>query len=107
MTRPTMTDEEQWRPIPGYERCYEVSNRGRIRGVHRIIIRSNGYPYTAQARVLRPYRYPISGLLTVTLASRGERHDVVRSPSRRRRIRQDESERSMKKQKPKPCLIRP
>ena len=29
--------EEQWRPVVGYEGLYEVSNRGRIRGVDRLV----------------------------------------------------------------------
>jgi hypothetical protein len=28
---------EQWRPVVGYERLYEVSDRGRVRSVNRII----------------------------------------------------------------------
>jgi hypothetical protein len=61
-----------WRPVPGFEGAYSISPAGQVRSEHRVIIRRNGSPYTAQTRVLRPKRQP-GGLLTVTLASRGER----------------------------------
>lgn len=34
-------EQEIWKPIPGYEGLYEVSNLGRIRSLDRIIIRKN------------------------------------------------------------------
>jgi len=49
-----------------------VSDRGRVRGLDRIIVRSNGVPYHAQARILRLKRNSVSGLLMVGLA-RGRR----------------------------------
>jgi hypothetical protein len=64
---------EQWRPIAGYEGFYEVSDRGRVRSLDRVIIRSDGRPYRAKGRILRPQRHPPSWVVTVTLARRGER----------------------------------
>jgi hypothetical protein len=65
---------EQWRPIPGFEGSYEVSDRGRVRSLPRVIIRSNYVAYSCQARILRAKQHPVSGLWTVTL-SRGRRGD--------------------------------
>lgn len=46
---------EEWRPVVGYEGAHEVSNLGRVRGVPRVIIRSNGVPQTIPGRILRPF----------------------------------------------------
>jgi hypothetical protein len=32
-----MTKTERWRPVPGYERLYEISNRGRVRSKERMV----------------------------------------------------------------------
>lgn len=45
---------EHWKPIPGYEGHYEVSDRGRVRSIERTIIRKNGIPQRIAGRVLRP-----------------------------------------------------
>lgn len=34
-------DQEQWRPVPGYEGLYEVSDLGRVRGLDRLVRRGN------------------------------------------------------------------
>ena len=34
--------KEEWRPIPGYEGHYEVSNKGRVRSLTRIVDERNG-----------------------------------------------------------------
>ncbi|MCV7399776.1 hypothetical protein H7K24_06380 [Mycobacterium fragae] len=65
-----MTEHESWLPVPGFEGWYEVSDRGRVRGCHRVIIRRNGVRYTVQPRVLRLTCH--HGRLTVFLA-RGRR----------------------------------
>lgn len=39
-------DEEYWKPVPGYEGRYEVSDHGRVRSLN--------YRHTGQIRVLRP-----------------------------------------------------
>ena len=46
--------DEQWRPIPGYEGFYDVSNIGRVRSKTRSIIRIDGTPLTTQGRILKP-----------------------------------------------------
>jgi hypothetical protein len=62
---------EQWRPVVSYEGFYEVSDRGRVRSLDRIIIRRDGRPYHAQGRILRPQPHAPSWVLSVTLARRG------------------------------------
>jgi NUMOD4 motif len=48
--------EEIWRPVPNFEGRYEVSNRrpiAQVRGVDRVVLRSNGRPQTIRGRTLR------------------------------------------------------
>lgn len=56
--------KEEWRPVPGYEDLYEVSNTGKVRSIPRIVIRSrnrNNITFsdvpTYQSKELKPYRY--------------------------------------------------
>lgn len=37
-----MNSEVVWKPIPGYEQMYEISNTGFVRNVHTGLIKSNG-----------------------------------------------------------------
>lgn len=37
----TMNSEVVWKPIPGYEQLYEISNTGFVRNVHTGLIKSN------------------------------------------------------------------
>ncbi|MGJ4148896.1 NUMOD4 motif-containing HNH endonuclease [Corynebacterium macclintockiae] len=64
------TQAEQWRPIPGYEGHYEVSNMGQVRSLDRKILRKDGRPKSLRGRVLSPYRGK-SGHLSVALALNG------------------------------------
>lgn len=47
---------EEWRPIPGHEGSYEVSNQGRVRSVDRILMRAsrsgNIIPKTYRGKLL-------------------------------------------------------
>jgi hypothetical protein len=66
---------EEWRPIAGFEGLYEVSNHGRVRSLDRVIARSNGVPYRARGRVLKPTPHRRGKRpLAVSLADRGRRH---------------------------------
>jgi hypothetical protein len=64
----TATEHESWRAVPGFEGFYEISDRGRVRGVHRVIMRRNGVRYTAQPRILRQKSHAGAGLYSVALA---------------------------------------
>lgn len=46
------TPPEEWRPIPGYEGVYEVSNEGRVRSLNRVFIRADGQRQGWRGRVL-------------------------------------------------------
>ena len=45
--------EEIWKPIPGYEGLYEVSNMGRVKSLERDIVDSIGRKYTIKERILK------------------------------------------------------
>lgn len=72
-----MSDEEQWRPVVGFEGLYEVSNHGRVRSLDREIQAVNRWgavgPRILRGRMLRGNDQG-SGYLSVHLAVDGERH---------------------------------
>lgn len=45
--------EEIWKSVKGFEGLYEVSNMGRIKSLHRVIMRSNGKKQSFQERILK------------------------------------------------------
>ncbi len=53
--------DEIWKDIDGFEGYYQVSNIGRIRGVDRTILRSDGefrhYPTKIRRQAINPYGY--------------------------------------------------
>lgn len=57
---------EQWRDIPDYEGRYQVSDRGRVRSLPRLVERENWTPMQLSGRVLRP-RLSHKGYLLVGL----------------------------------------
>lgn len=74
---------EEWRPVAGHERDYEVSSLGRVRSVDRIKIYERVDQYSGRlitvrrrhrSRILRPGRKP-SGHFSVALG-RGNSRDV-------------------------------
>ena len=44
--------KENWRPIPGYEGSYSVSDLGRVRSEARTVIRKNGVKLFTPERIL-------------------------------------------------------
>lgn len=50
-----MTTEEIWKPVVGWEGFYEVSDRGRIKSVSRVTMRTNGYPMTVRERIMKTH----------------------------------------------------
>lgn len=48
-----MSAHEEWRPVPGWEGFYEVSNQGRARSVDRTVVASNGRKMRLRGKTLR------------------------------------------------------
>lgn len=63
------TQAEQWRPIKGYEGYYEISDRGRVRSLDRVVPGKDGRLIFCHGRVLRPWAQK-SGHLVVGLSNR-------------------------------------
>ena len=47
-----MSNNEEWKDIPGYEGFYQVSNRGNVRSVNRLIKRCDGRVYMCNGRTI-------------------------------------------------------
>lgn len=47
---------EQWRPVIGYEGWYEVSDRGRVRSLDRVVTHRNGRQSRWKGKILKPMR---------------------------------------------------
>jgi hypothetical protein len=62
---------ERWLPVPGYEGFYEVSDRGRIKSLARVVRRKNGVTLSIPERILKPVAFR-TGHLLVSLARDGE-----------------------------------
>lgn len=62
---------EKWAWVPGFEGSYKISDRGRVRSVHRVIERRDGTNQTINGRIMRPARHR-NGRCSVLLAHRGE-----------------------------------
>jgi hypothetical protein len=48
---------EVWKPVPGYVGKYEVSDRGRVKSLGRVVVRKDGRTKTIPERVLAPVRH--------------------------------------------------
>lgn len=46
--------KEIWKGVKGYERKYQVSNRGRVKSLRRLIIRCDGGRFWLRERILKP-----------------------------------------------------
>lgn len=46
---------EQWKPVPGYEGSYEVSDQGRVRSLDRLVPGKDGRVTRFHGRVLKPW----------------------------------------------------
>jgi hypothetical protein len=62
---------ELWKPIPGYEGLYEVSNIGRVRSVSRPQVTPTGSPYMSKPRIRKIQH--IKGRNRVTLIKNNHR----------------------------------
>jgi len=66
---------ERWRPAPGWEATYEVSDQGRVRSVERKVRTGIGHARPVPARVRKPIRNSY-GDVSVMLSD-GERRSMV------------------------------
>lgn len=72
--------EEEWKPIPGFEGYYEVSNRGRVRGIPRTVETKNGRLLRIKGRELSQSiseGYPVVTLSKGGVASQRRVHTLV------------------------------
>lgn len=53
MAQHTHTQNEEWRPVVGYEGAYEVSDHGNVRSLDRVILKSNGVKYPKKGCLLK------------------------------------------------------
>lgn len=68
------TTIEIWKPVIGYEGSYEVSSKGRVRSVDRIIHRKNGVKAFCKGRILKPA--PVKGRYLTVVLGRGNTKTV-------------------------------
>jgi hypothetical protein len=68
----TANPAEQWRPVPGYEGVYEVSDLGSVRSVPRVVPVSGQVSRRLRGRILSPAVRPSDGRRHVTLCRRGK-----------------------------------
>lgn len=72
---------EEWRPVVGYENCYEVSNLGRVRSVERTLNRSDGRKHTVKATLLHQHNhqkgYKVVGLSMDGIQKLAKVHRIV------------------------------
>ena len=54
--------QEDWKSVPGHEGLYEVSSRGRVASLSRVVIRANGRPYTVPANILLLKNIAVAGV---------------------------------------------
>lgn len=67
--------EEIWKPIPGYEGRYEVSNNGRVKSLSRLAPEKNGRVHRVNERILKA-RITARGYMRVTIFK--ENHPIAK-----------------------------
>ena len=67
---PTQSGHEEWRPVPGYEGIYEVSDRGRVRSLDRIV-ETTRFPMRVKGKILNPGQL-VYGHMHVNLCCSGK-----------------------------------
>jgi len=82
-----MIDAEEWRPVVGHEKAYEVSSLGRVRSLDRVIERAMGWKArhgelvvtkTIRGKILKPQRLDGRRYWTVTIGGRPRKiHHLV------------------------------
>ena len=62
---------EEWRPVPGFEDFYEVSDLGRVRSLPRTVLFTDGRRRTWPARMLKTYTWGDNPHLQVNIYTPG------------------------------------
>ncbi|WP_372462860.1 NUMOD4 motif-containing HNH endonuclease [Rhodococcus rhodochrous] len=70
---PDSTPIEIWKPIPGFEGYYDVSNQGNVRGLDRIVP-AGPRQYRIKGKVLKPRVNVQTSYLSVSLRKNGATH---------------------------------
>ena len=65
-----MTAEEQWRAIPDFEGMYEISDRGRVKSLKRVVARGR-FRHSVRERILAAATQRKTGFLQVVLSNAG------------------------------------
>ena len=68
-------EQEEWKDVPEYEGFYQVSNKGRVRGLDRYIVDKNGNERFKSGEILKPNNNG-QGRLQVILNKKGKRKVV-------------------------------
>lgn len=63
---------EVWKPVPGYEGQYEVSDQGRVRSLDRVCLGKDGKREIHHGKILKPQKMK-RGYLEVSISSSGRR----------------------------------
>jgi hypothetical protein len=73
-----MSNRELWRPVPGWEGFYAMSNRRRVRSEKRVVMRCSGHPQAIEARILKttPAGKGLMPRVTFSAPGRREQHYV-------------------------------
>ena len=66
-----MENKEVWKPIPGYEGIYEISSYGNVKSVPRVIMRSDGKPYTVKTEKILKFQIDEDGYYRYELNNAG------------------------------------
>lgn len=67
---------ELWRPVDGWAGFYELSNRGRVRSVARVVTDTRGVRRRVPGRILRIITPTAGGLPRCTLSRPGKRQTL-------------------------------
>jgi hypothetical protein len=66
---------EEWRDVPGYEGLYQVSDKGRVRSLDRVVPDSRWGLNRKPGKVLQPNPHSVMGYLRVVLYRQGVRRN--------------------------------
>ena len=58
---------EEWKPVPGFEGFYEVSDNGRVRSIDRVVTSSDSRTWTQPGKILTCGEHHNGGYSTVVL----------------------------------------